>query len=207
MPVDISNWITVTINGLSQDGEPFANVTSFKSNTNTTDPAVLSGLATAFWTALGPTYLGGLCTGALVQSVVARTHYSPPYVEGRASQTFPQYGTINADALPDNTAEVISWKTAYIGRRYRGRTFYPATSETNTATDRYLSGFMSLLGTYAARMLTGFTFGGVTITPAIASRVGVVLNVLTGFLIDFFIEEVRDRLPKHHRHKRRHPTE
>jgi hypothetical protein len=127
-------------------------------------------------------------------------------VEGRATQSFPQYGTINADALPNNTAEVISWKTQYIGRRFRGRTFYPATSETNTSSDRYLSAFLSSLAVFAARLLTGFAFGGVTITPAVASRVGGLLTLMTGFLIDYFLEEVRDRLPRHHRHKRHQPV-
>jgi hypothetical protein len=200
--IDIDGWISLHVEGFQADGEKFQMGWNFKNSTNITDPAVLNSLCDVFWTAVSGTFLGSLPTASAVTRVWARTHYSPPYIEGQATGTFPQSGTASGDPLPNNTAEVISWKTSYIGRRYRGRSFYPATVETSTTADRYLSAFINQLAIMAVRYIAGFSASGITFLPAVPSRKGVFLNIIKGYYIDFFIEALRDRLPRHHRHKR-----
>ena len=200
----IDLWVSVTISGLTIDGESFSNVLNFKGNGDVTDPNILSTLADGFWTAIKANYLGLMSTFAQVTSVVARTHYNPPFLEGAALQTFPQFGTYNGDPVPNMTSNVLSWRTKYIGRRYRGRTFFPPVTEPLVVADKFTSYVLNTMSTIAARILTGFSAGGFTFIPAVASRTGLIITPVLSFLVDYFIETIKDRLPRHHRHKRRH---
>lgn len=206
MPVDINYWTSLHVVGHSVDGESFNVGFNFLTVGAVTDPAVLAAMCDNFWTALGSSIIALLPVGAAVDRVYARTHYNPPYISGQGSAAFPIAGTDNVDATPNNTADVISWKTKFIGRKYRGRSFWPAPTESKTAADRFTATMTTALAAIATRILTGFTGLGTTFIPAVPSRRGVFINAIQGFVIDFFIEALRDRLPRHHRHKR-HATE
>lgn len=200
MTVDIDRWVTLTVNYQMADGEASASVFSYKSPIANPTAAQLVTMCQDWWTQNGTPLKNTLASTVAVTSLVARTKYNPPYVEGSYTGIFPQYGNVAGDALPNNASEMISWRTGSIGPKYRGRNFIPAGSETTTTSDRFLSSLTVLMGTLAASLIVGFTSGGQSWFPVVASRVGHILTFIQSGLADYFIKSQEDRLPKHRKH-------
>jgi hypothetical protein len=88
--------------------------------------------------------------------------YAGQEVVGTNLDTHTQYvgvftgpGTIVAAGLPPQAAGIITWRTAMVGRMYRGRTYMPAVPEFNSD-DGIIDGtLIAAYSAYAYQMLQG----------------------------------------------------
>jgi hypothetical protein len=62
-------------------------------------------------------------------------------------------GGVAGEALPFQTAPLISWRTALIGRANRGRTYLPPTGESQASSGVLSSGFLTGMGLFVDAML------------------------------------------------------
>lgn len=65
----------------------------------------------------------------------------------------PVTGGVAGEALPFQTAPLISWRTALIGRANRGRTFLPPTGESQASSGVLIAGFQAGMNIFIANML------------------------------------------------------
>lgn len=65
----------------------------------------------------------------------------------------PVTGGVAGEALPFQTAPLISWRTALIGRANRGRTFLPPTGESQASSGVLIAGFQTGMNLFIASML------------------------------------------------------
>jgi len=103
-------------------------------------------------------------------------------------------GTIAGEPEPGNVTGTISWRTGLAGRRYRGRSYWPAmlTTQTNND-DTIFSGLVLAMAAAAGNLL--FANLGAGVVPAVASRVLLASTPITGWVIDNVLDSMRSRLP------------
>lgn len=63
-------------------------------------------------------------------------------------------GVITGDPLPPQVSPLISWRTAEVGRRNRGRSYIPAPAEVNQNAGVLTAGYLALVQSFADEMLT-----------------------------------------------------
>jgi hypothetical protein len=201
-PPLIPNWITITVNGTC-DIQKVANVYSFITNTNISTGAQAVAMATAFWNWVSATLKGTASALVNFDSVVCTTHYpGVPEISGTYTIPQPQPGLITGDLLDNAISEVISWKTAFTGRKYRGRTFLFPVGETSVGGDRFSSSYLTSAAAAASQIAS---FGGIVtnaVVLAIASRKGLFINYVASWGVDLFLEVLKLRLPNHRKHKK-----
>jgi hypothetical protein len=95
---------------------------------------------------------------------------------------------------PGNVTFTTSWRTDVVGRRYRGRSYWPGMVNTNTNNDDTV---VSTLLTAAAVAAGNLIFGSISngAALAIASRVLLSSRVVTGFVLENILDSQRRRLP------------
>lgn len=86
-----------------------------------------------------------------VNQVQVRTLTDPPM--GFDLDTV-QAGTQAGDALPPQIAPIISWRTQFVGRSYRGRSYMPPCSETYNVGGVVQTTMRTLLADYADAILS-----------------------------------------------------
>lgn len=64
-----------------------------------------------------------------------------------------QPGTLLGQALPPQVAALISWRTGYVGRKYRGRTYLPAQSESYNQAGVVDPALLTLMAGFVSDML------------------------------------------------------
>jgi len=93
----------------------------------------------------------------------------PPAVEGTATANAGAGHVVGGDALPKQVAGLISWRTAFAGRRYRGRSFIPFPGESDNSEQQVpTAGYVTRLATLA---------GKIAIPPLITSISGANANL------------------------------
>lgn len=94
-----------------------------------------------------------------------------------------------SNMLPTQTRGLISWKTAFSGRAYRGRTYLPSTTVAYcTPVGKPLLALLTAWQSWATYMLGAVTSGGTTWVPGVYHRVptaviGSVFDQFTGGLV------------------------
>jgi len=202
VPPLIANWITITVNG-TVDNQRVANVYSYITNTNISTGAQALAMATAFWTWMSTTLKNTASLSVNFDTVVCTTHYpGVSEVSGTYNIPQPSPGNISGDILDTAIAEVMSWKTAFTGRKFKGRTFLFPVGEGSVQGNRFTSAYL-VAAAAAASQISSFT-GIVTnaVVFAIASRKGLFINYVASWAVDVALEVLKLRLPFHHRHKK-----
>lgn len=93
----------------------------------------------------------------MVSNVYSLVRYE---VRGRTDPTYGfdfdvsgVVGAITGEALPFQTAPLISWRTALIGRANRGRTYLPPTGESQASSGVLIAGFLAGMDAFIQDML------------------------------------------------------
>lgn len=84
---------------------------------------------------------------------------SPP-VSGEYTTGFPVTGAAAFEEMPHQVAMVVSQKTAYAGRSYRGRHYLPAMCETGSTTGLWISTLTNAYQTYYDDLVAALGAGG-----------------------------------------------
>jgi hypothetical protein len=145
----IPNVIRAAVVGRTAIGTPWANVLHFDKGAG----GILSTAITAFQAEIAKLYSNvgygagksGWASFAHSIASVDSVRYTPLF-NGLATQVFPLSinGTGGSDAMPSDTAMVISWRADSRGPRYRGRSYWAAPVEgDNDSTGHINSGNVS----------------------------------------------------------------
>lgn len=71
-------------------------------------------------------------------------------------RVFGTTGGVIGEVCPPQAAGLISWRTAQVGRKYRGRTYLPCVPENHQASGLLDSTIQSLMSTLAASLRSGW---------------------------------------------------
>ena len=156
--------------------------------------ADLAALAADWWTVNGPSLQTMMAQAVVYQSVTIRDLNDATGAEGVYTIPVNTHGNLTGDPVPFNAAAVISWRSATVGRRGRGRWYATGIPE-DQCSGNSLSSTLQTLLLAAGVVLNSYTgTGAVPATPVVASRVGHVLYDITQVVVDAFIDSQRRRL-------------
>ena len=83
-----------------------------------------------------------------------------PPVSGNYTTGYPIQGVASGDSLPYTAAGVWSWRTAYAGRSYRGRSYIPEIPEAHQNKGVLSSTLLNAWTNYANDLLAAYGSGG-----------------------------------------------
>jgi hypothetical protein len=122
--------------------------------------ATLSNLGSAFQTALIKNTSGGLLYAMVpvvtCDQLIVRDVNPGTAAEVELDFTAVAGGIVGGDPLPPQSAGVITWRTGFAGRSFRGRTYLPGVSESDSTDGTLSSGYLTRLGTIITQMLAVF---------------------------------------------------
>jgi len=153
-------------------------------------------LASAFWTALGPSLKGASAGNVIFQSVTAVDLGQDPNLVGVYTIPAGQVGTLAGDPLPANSASVLSWKTPYADRKRRGRTYWYGNTEAQMTGSTISSVYVLALTAIGTALMAFTNSGGIGVEFAVFSRVGNFITRINNFVIDNIADSQRRRLPQ-----------
>jgi len=196
-PRRIAGWIQITVRG-TQESSQRANSFSYRWNGSSSAPSLLqlTQMAQAWYTACGTLYKA-MCTATYNLDYVEARWLDPagPLIAGVFVPTPPNPGTQSGLSTPANAAAVMSWRTGALGRRFRGRNYLPAISESQQVGSTVTAGYITN-ATALANAIFAFNNGGgsVAVQQVVASFVGQVLTPVLTVVIDSAIDSMRKRL-------------
>ncbi len=92
--------------------------------------------------------------------IVGLTRNTTPKVSGEYSTGFPLQGTVVAEGTPRQAAIVVTHKTAYAGRSYRGRHYIPSLSIEELTGELWNAATVSGIQTYYDDLVAALGSGG-----------------------------------------------
>lgn len=92
--------------------------------------------------------------------IVGLTRNTIPKVSGEYVTGFPIAGGAAVDENPHQVAMVVTHKTQYAGRSYRGRHYLPATSDQATTNGIYIGTYVSAIQQYYDDLVAALGLGG-----------------------------------------------
>ena len=160
--------------------------------TNETDALAFANL---FRTTLTSQFQNA-CTNELTLDRVHVKSHNLTFPNVEAISLFPPGtgGVITGDSSPGGVTLAVKLLTGIMGRRNRGRQFWPGIAEVHTDGNLATSTFMNNLSQIFTRHLLGWSVNGIDFLPAVVSRTYLLIRVLTGFSMDQFIDSQRRRL-------------
>lgn len=110
-------------------------------------------------------------------------------------------GTAGAASLPNHCTIAVSYRTAFRGRSYRGRSYHIGLTEAQVTGNEVVPSIVTLLNSTYSLLLNTANFGGCAL--AVASRylnnaprvIGVATEVIDVVLADPTVDSQRRRLP------------
>lgn len=154
----------------------------------------LAALCSAFWTAVGPAFKSATQVGVTFVSVSAIDMGNDPAQSGTFLIPAGNVGTVGGEALPASAAAVLSWRTTYTGRKYRGRTYLYGMGEAQT-NGSLLTTSAVALATAIGSALLGFVNGtGTVVALSVYSTVLNASNIIQSFIVDNLVDSQRRRL-------------
>lgn len=120
-----------------------------------TGAVTLTGIANGFAAALGPLYQGVLSESAEFRGVVVQKIKPLPMGMPALSSLGVLPGLRSGDPLPRQIAGLISFQTAFAGRRMRGRSYIPFPAESDNEPDTTPSvTYITALSFLAAQLIS-----------------------------------------------------
>jgi len=133
-------------------GHNVANVLHFRHEGAAPTIFQLGDLASSLWVMCGA-YLKGLCASTWSLIDITATDISSEFgLQSIYRPSSPMQGTLGA-GLPGNVAGVVSLKTAYRGRSYRGRIYLSGIPESQVFGNDFLSSWVSGALDWATQLL------------------------------------------------------
>jgi hypothetical protein len=183
----------------SYSGQTVVNTISLKKSTTVdeSDLPLLCSAAQGWW----ETYLKPSCHADFrleTISAIDLTSDSGPSYTQTLSPTIA--GTSTGDKLPANAAAVISWRTAFRGRSYRGRMYVSGfTDAALYSATRITAAFQAVLVVAAANLSTFFSpydYSHVVISRYTdgAPRTSGFAALVLSAVVDVFVDSMRRRL-------------
>jgi len=195
-PLVIPKLIQTTLRWTSE-GSQKNNVLSWEyDGSSSGGPSVsdLVALATSLYGALSSTLHPIMGSGVNIDSVDAKWMGSLPHKLGTFVPAQPNPGTAAGELDPANAALVISWKTGFVGRSYRGRTYHGGFTENQSQGSTALSSLVTGVGALASALLIYAGTGAVPMHLVVASRHLLTLTDVTTPIVNAFIDSQRTRL-------------
>nr|CRY95097.1 hypothetical protein [uncultured prokaryote] len=118
----------------------------------------------------------------------------PEQVSWESGVNPPIPGNIGGQASPSNAATVVSWRTAYAGRRNRGRTYVGGIPEEVVAQDQVDGPHLGRLAAFADAVRTFMVDTGYSVIHAVLSRKFGLYKLVTSYIIDRIVDSQRRRL-------------
>jgi hypothetical protein len=154
----------------------------------------LAALAADWWTVNGPSLQACMSQQIVYQTVTIRDLNDATGAEGVYTMPVNTHGNLTADPVPYNAAAVISWRSATVGRRGRGR-WYAVGIPEDQCSGNVMSATIQTLFLAAGVVLNSYVgTGSIPVNAVVASRVGHVLYDITQVVVDAFIDSQRRRL-------------
>lgn len=165
-----------------QNGVPVVNVYNVQ-DTETHDEARLGEIADAFKSWWSTNVQPSIHESYVLQSIKATNLTSSAGPQVIRNYTTANAGGIGGVATAGNAAGVISWRTALIGRSFRGRTYMGGLSATELTSAQFLSaGTVSALATWGTTLLDAMDALGCKL--AVLSRFAAGVLRVTGLLTE-----------------------
>lgn len=140
---DVSQVIRLAIIGSLNDNMTVNVLHYYRPDTTPITPAMLSAFITAWQADVQTPYLSGIAAQWTLRQLSART-VTEPSAQAELSLASIPGGVTGSEATANQVAGIISWRTGYAGRRYRGRTFMPAVPEDRLNAGRLSTDLLTL---------------------------------------------------------------
>jgi len=184
----------------SLSGQNIQNVLYFRQATDydSTDLATLSAFVLDWWANELSDNLSNQLSLINVTATALHDQAGPQFIN---TTGLPVTGQVSGDAVPNNCALCVSFRTALIGRAFRGRNFIPGIPEAFVALSVVeATPSAAMVADYALLMTTapaGMTWVVVTrtVNGVLQSPVGLTNPVQSVQLVDRVIDSQRRRLP------------
>lgn len=201
--VHIAHWITITLSAVSQLQEQ-AMVFSYRSTPDVNSSTECTTIAQDFWNYVGPLIRLTASQNIQFTKVTCSTHYpSGTNYTGVYDIVPPSPGLSTEDQVPQNAAEVVSWRTGYQGRSYRGRSFMYGVPEGELLGSTIIAAQLTRLIAAFANVAAFSGSAATALRFVIASRKLLILIDVASAIFDLVTRSQRDRLPGERRHRRR----
>lgn len=177
----VPNGVEVVFNAV-QNGVPIVNVyhVHVPGAITTTTLAAINGIFKTWWdTSVAPMQNPSYVLNNITSTGLA-SGSGPQHV---TSYTTSNQGTNSGGEAAANAAAVISWRTAQIGRSYRGRTYLGALSEGEIDSAQTIaSATVTAMASAAQGLIDALTAAGMFL--AVLSRVAGGVQRVTGLLVE-----------------------
>lgn len=177
----VPNGIEIVMNA-TQNGVPIVNVFWSKTSGVVTTGALgdAADAVKGWW----DTYIKpGMHPSYVLDTIVATDKSVANGSQVTRTYTTGNAGTASGAAAAANAATVISWRTAHIGRSFRGRTYIGAlTTGSFSDAQNVTSGFAGGMATAGAALITAL--GAVSQTLCVLSRYANLVLRVTGLLTE-----------------------
>jgi len=190
----IPGWLYGVLRSTAQ-GNVFENTFSLSTTPNLHPTGGdLETLAADWWSVVGLSIQSFTSTDVTFLSITIRDLNDVTGAEGTYTLPVNTNGLLASQSVPYNAAAVISWRSAQVGRRGRGRWYALGIGETQVA-GNILGAPMQTLLLAAGVVINSYTgTGAVPSTPVIASRAAEVLYPIAAVVVDTFVDSMRRRL-------------
>ena len=173
-------------------------ITVFHFKTTATGPLTVSdllALAQSFWTAvIAPLYKPMVGAHINFEEVTATDRSAAGLNTATYTPPQPQAGTAAGDALPANTALVVSNRTGKTGRRNRGRIYLYGQTEAQASGSFVNSSYVTAALTLWQAIVN---WGGTLAIPCeyvVASKTFLVMTRIISAVANIYIDSQRNRL-------------
>lgn len=193
--VHIDRWLHVKLRS-QMLGQTFITTCSYQYANDDARPdgAALVTFATAWWNAVKSQLQGMTPTVLEFLDVTVRDMSPTNDVEGVYTIPGTVNGTLAADTLALNVTNVLSLRSAVVGRAGRGRMFMLPSTEDQVTASLWTSAFVLAMANLAS-IVIGFTgTSALHVTFVIASRKQLKLYRVTGYVADNIPDSMRRRL-------------
>jgi len=143
---------------------------------------------------VGPAYIDVLSAHANYAACKVQILQPPPMPTEVGASVNAGAGNRTGDLMPTNVAGIITKKTGFAGRAYRGRAYIPFPAEDDNGIDGLpVAGYLGNLGALAAIVFSDFTFTSVdtlrsaTLTPVLRHDKAVAIpgtNPITSYRVN-----------------------
>lgn len=131
-------------------GQTFVNTLHYRQEIFQTNP--VESITTLFNSIVIPEYVQIINTATVVNTLEARQITGEEPLLG-FDLPVEEAGTITGQQLPPQVCPLVSWRTGFIGRRFRGRTYFPAPVEADQEAGQLTPGYQANLQTVADAMI------------------------------------------------------
>ena len=194
-PTRIAGWHQAIVNQRTPDGVA-VNTYNYGGSDSVPTQAQLTQMAGDFYTTIVPSWRAIHQADTVLESVIVKylgTQGDP--MQGVTSPTSGNVGTRAGDPLPRNCATTVKFLTQFLGRKFRGRSFQYGASDGDAIASNYSTTWLTNVNAHITAILAFAGIVGRSLSPVVASRIGVFLTPIVAAVVDATVDSMRTRLP------------